>query len=278
MNRKLIILTRVLIIAIENNTSYLTYQNSLLSLSPPTLVRAYMHQSYAGSATKPNVMEWIMEHDAFFEKGENQNLGPKTVYIHAGTRGHVIDIKLASQQLCFAYDSRKKHRNPTVPCYGCFYFEFHRHDSRRNGIKAMITSFLCTFVCRFWTAEQNIVRWSSQHLNRFSCWSLKDLIVVFLRVQETYDMKNMTIILAQIDHCDEQERIIFLEAILGKQSFSDVTSHFIITTSRPDDSISEILPPNSLISLDDCPLSLDEYLCVYISAWSGGPSHKQRIM
>lgn len=211
-----------------------------------------------------------MEHDVFFEKGEHQNLGPKTVYIHGGRQGNVIDIKLASQQLCFAYDSRKKNQNPAVPCYGCFYFEFDRHDSRRDGIKAMITSFLCTFACRFWTGEPNIMGWSSQHLSRFSCWSLKDLIVVFLHVRETYDVKNLTIILAQIDHCDEQERTIFLEALLGKQSISDITSHFIMTTSRPDDFICEILPPNSIISLDECPLLLEKYLCVYISAWSDG--------
>lgn len=201
-----------------------------------------------------------MEHDLFLRTIQRHN-GPKTIYIHAGSQGRqLIDIKLVSQQLWVAFEKTRASQKEASPASGCFYFEFDRHDSRRGGIKAMITSFICTCACRFWKDGDEVLTWSGQYLKTFKCWSLKDLITLFLRVQQSEGMKKQTIILGQLDQCDQEERLIFLKAVLRQQSRADFLFHILITTSIPDDLICDILPPDSVINLADCPLSREEHL------------------
>lgn len=221
----------------------------MLSLSPPTFVRMNTE-----SSSTPALISWIMEHDLSI-KEIDENLFPKTFYIHAGSKGcQAIDIKLVSRQLCMAFE-KVKDPEKNSPIMGCFYFEFNRHDSRRNGIKAMITSFICTCACRFWEDGDQVLRWSESYLSMFKCWSLNDLITLFLSVQKNIAMLQQAIILSQFDQCDEKERLIFLKAILRRQCRSDLMCHLTITTSRRDDSICDILPPNRVINLDDGPSS-----------------------
>lgn len=204
-------------------------------------------------------MTWIIEHD-LFDRTIHRRSGPKTVYIHAGHKHQVIDMKSVSQQLYVAYDLIKKEENDRAPYFGCFYFEFDQHDSRRGGIRAMIISFLCTYSFRFWSDGDKGTEFTEAYLKEFKCWSLRDLITVFLRVQKTNGMKDMTIVLGQIDQCDEEERTIFLQYILRRQKSNDIYFNLIITTNRPEESIEQILPPDSIISLEECPLSLNAYL------------------
>lgn len=206
-------------------------------------------------------MSWIIEHDVF-ERAIYLKESPKIVYLHAGQRHQVIDMKSVSQQLYIAYDLVKKDAGASDPYLGCFYFEFDQLDSKRRGIRAMIVSYLCTYVCRFWNDGAELSAYSAAYLRNFKSWSLKDLMILFLRVQQSPGMSDMTVILGQIDQCDEEERSIFLQTILRWQDWNEVYFNFLITTTEPEDSITEILPPDGVISLDDCPVSLDEYLCV----------------
>lgn len=206
-------------------------------------------------------MSWILENDVF------TNTGPKIVYLHAGGPScQAVNMKLVSQELHFAMDlsslSDIDLEYPGLPSKGCFYFGFDRHDSRRNGIKAMITSFLCTFACRFWNDGDATLNWVAESLKKIKCWSLRDLVTMFLRVQKTGVMRGLPILLGQIDQCDEQERHVFLQAVLKRNSYNEFRTRLLITTTRPDDYICGILPPNSIINLSDYPLSLTKYLCV----------------
>lgn len=177
-------------------------------------------------------------------------------------------MKRVSQQLYVAYDLVKKGENDRAPYFGCFYFEFDQHDSRRSGIRAMIISFLCTYSFRFGNDGDQMTEFTEAYLKDFKCWSLKDLITIFLRVRISNGTKDMTIVLGQIDQCDEEERSIFLQAVLRRQKWNDRYFNLIITTTRQEESIEGILPPDSVISLEECPLSLEAYLSVYICPWA----------
>lgn len=180
--------------------------------------------------------------------------GSKTVYLHGGSsRYQDIDMRTVSRQLYVAYDLVKSEGRRTSPCYGCFYFEFDQHDSRRAGIKSMIVSFICTYECRLWQYGRR------SHARSIDTWSLKHMISVFLEVQQTYIMRDITIILGRVDQCDEKERSIFLEALLERQNANDFHFNLLVTTTRPEESLCGILQPDSIISLDDCSLSLSDY-------------------
>lgn len=124
----------------------------------------------------------------------------------------------------------------------------------------MITSYLCAFACRFWYNEDQEVRWLAEYLAMFQCWSLEDLVALFLSVHEVNSIKNVTILLGQLDQCDETGRQVFLEAIRKRQSYNEMDFKLIITTSGPEEFISSLLPPECIISLEECPLPLEEYL------------------
>lgn len=109
-----------------------------------------------------------------------------------------------------------------------------------------------------------MTEFTEAYLKDFKCWSLRDLITIFLRVRISNGTKDMTIVLGQIDQCDEEERSMFLQAVLRRQKWNDRYFNLIITTTRQEKSIEGILPPNSVISLEECPLSLEAYLSVYI--------------
>lgn len=185
----------------------------------------------------------------------------RAVYVHGGSR-EAIDMKLLSHQLSIGYDIIRESQFPRSPDYSCFYYEFDRHDSRRCSIKAMIISFVCTYAGRLRAGHDDVLEWFAQYMRRNNCWSLKDLLNVFLRVQRTGAMKTMPIILGQIDQCDEKERSVFLQAMIKLQDRTEERFQLLITTTRPEGSIFEILPPDSTISLDACPLPLDEFLYV----------------
>lgn len=206
-------------------------------------------------------MSWIIEH-VLFEKciRLRQRLG--TVYLHAGHRQRVIDMKSVSRQLQVAYDIMIKDQIGKKPQIGCFYFEFDQFDSRRRGIRAMIISFMCTYACRFRNDGAGETESSIAYLRKFKCWSLKDLIYLFLRVQKAEAMRDMTIILGQIDQCDEDERSVFLQSVLNRQKWNCLHFNIIITANTLEGSLWEMLPPDNVISLDEFPLPLDEYLCV----------------
>lgn len=207
----------------------------------------------------PALISWIIKHD-LFDKTIFWRSGPKTVYIHAGHKHRLVDMKSVSRQLYVAYDLVKKGENDRAPYFGCFYFEFDQRDIRRRGIRAMIISFLCTYSFRFGNDGDQGTEFTEAYLKKFKCWSLRDLVTVFLCVRITNGMKDMTMVLGQIDQCDEEERSIFLQAALRRQKSSDRYFNLIITTTRPEESIEGILPPDSIISLEECPLSLDAYL------------------
>ncbi|KAH8765998.1 ankyrin repeat-containing domain protein [Diaporthe sp. PMI_573] len=231
---------------------YLSYQNSLLSLLPPTRVTKFRF-FLSGAPNRPALMSWIIEHDAL-QKQLCQRIGPRTLHLHAGSSRHeVIDMKLVSQQLYNAYELAKREMWQT-PDFGCFYFDFDQHDSRRAGIKAMIVSFLCTYECRLQSHE------SPSHPRSIDTWSLKQMISVFLEVQATPNMKDLTIILGRIDQCDEKERSIFLQAVLEHQRDNELYFNLLITTTGPEGFLCDILPPGSTINLDDCSLPLNDYL------------------
>lgn len=257
---------------IYNNYAYLIHQNSLLSLSPPTHVTKY--RFYKEESSRPAFMSWLVEHEAH-QRQIRRDTGSRTVYLHAGSRSSEgIDMKLVSQHLHVAYDSRKRDLDAFAPCLGCFYFEFDRRDSRRAGIRDMIASFVCTHACRFWSQEDTMLSWCSAHMAAFNSWSLKHLINVFLGVRGGWAVNDMTIILGQIDHCDEEERNIFIQAVLERQIHNDTPFNLVLTTTRPDGFLCEVLPPESVISLSDCPLSLDEYLCVLTYHWASSSRSK----
>lgn len=197
-----------------------------------------------------------------FERIIHLKESPKIVYLHAGQRHQVVDMKSVSRQLYIAYDLVKKDSGAMESHSGCFYFEFDQFDSKRRGIRAMIISFLCTYVCRFWNDGGERTEFSAAYLRNFKSWSLKDLIFLFLHVQQSPGMKDLTVILGQIDQCDEEERSIFLQATLRWQGWSDNCFNFLITTTRHEDSISKILPSDGVINLDYFPRSLDNFLCV----------------
>lgn len=181
------------------------------------------------------------------------------MYIHGGSR-QAVDMKFLSQQLSIGYDVVRNDQRAKAPGYGCFYYEFDRHDSRRSSIKAMIVSFVCTYAGRFWANADDVLEWFPKYMGRFNCWSLKDLLHVFLRVQQIDGMKCMPIILGQFDQCDEEERLIFLQAMIKRQERTELRLQLLITTARPEGFISGMMPPDSIISLDECPLSLDDFL------------------
>lgn len=217
------------------------------------------YRFYTDGASRPDLISWIIDHDVFANKVHFRS-GPETVYLHAGDQHPTINMKAISQELYVAYDLVKRIETPRDPYFGCFYFEFDQHDSRRGGIQAMIVSFIRTYACRFWSDGDKGTEFSVAYLNKFKCWSLKDLITLFLRIQRSEAMKDMVIILGQFDQCDVAERSIFLEAVLKRQKWSDLFFTLIITTTRPEPFIYEVLPPESAISLEDCPLALGEYL------------------
>ena len=201
-------------------------------------------------------MSWILERDALKRQIDGKK-GSRTVYLHAGSSGrHSIDMKFVSQQLYIAYDIVKNQTRWFSPCFGCWYFEFDQHDSRRSGVKAMIVSFMCTYSCRFLEDEKP---WYPRSPDS---WSLKDLINVFLRVRATFSMRDITIVLGRLDQCDEDERSVLLQAILEQQNGNELVFKLLITTTRPEAFLCDLLPPGNIISLDDCPMSLDEYLYV----------------
>lgn len=203
-------------------------------------------------------MSWIMEHEVVKDQ-LHQKKGPSTVYLHAGSSRHpAINMKTLSEQLYVAYDLVKSETRRHSPSLGCFYFEFDQHDSRRAGIKAMIVSFLCTYECRLWLYD------SLSHARTIDSWSLKHMISVFLEVQRTDSMSDITIILGRIDQCDEEERSIFLQALLERQTANDFFFRLLVTTTRPDELLCGTLPPGSIINLDDCSLPLSDYLYVQI--------------
>lgn len=197
--------------------------------------------------------------------------GPTTVFLHAGHGQRAIDMKAVSRELYVACETIKRDEMKVGPCLGCFYFEFDQFDSRRSGIRAMIISFVCTYVCRFWNDTTDEIVFSAEYLRKFKCWSLKDLIYLFLRVQINNSMNDMTIILGQIDQCDEDERSVFLQSILTRQKSNCFHFNIIITADRLESSLRQNLPPENVISLDEFPLSLDEYLCVSIHPWASDP-------
>lgn len=250
----------VLNIAIKNSYEFLKFQRSLLSLAPPTRISRFDQDPEA----KPPLISWIIEHDAFQEL--HKKPGPQTVYIHAGLQGaQAVDMKAITEKLYIAYEYVKDEDiGPTgtggQPGEAAFYFEFDRNDSRRSSIEAMVTSYICAFACRFWYNEEHEVRWSAEYLAVFRCWSLEDLVVLFLNAHEANSMKNVTVILGQFDQCDEAGRQVFLAALRRRQSYNEIDFKLVITTNRPEESISEVLPPGCSISLDDCPLPLEEYL------------------
>lgn len=262
-------LTPTLNIDLRVNPKYLPYQNSLLSLLPPTRVTKY--QFCVDGLSRPALMSWIMENEVL-KNQLCQKREAKTVYLHAGSSRHqAIDMKTMSQQLYVAYDLFKSEERRTSPCYGCFYFEFDQHDSRRAGIKAMIVSFLCAYECRLWQSDSLSLAWSIE------TWSLKHMIGVFLNVQRTSTMRDITIILSRIDQCDDNERSIFLQAILERQNANDISFNLLLTTTKPDEFLCGILPPGSIISLDDCSLSLSDYLYVQICSLPSSPCHEFQL-
>lgn len=242
----------------RNNYAFLAHENSLLSLSAPTQVNACQFDN--GGSVRPPLVSWVIEHDVFNE-AIHQSPVMTILYIHGGSR-KAIDMKLVSQQLSVAEDIQRHTQRPREPDYGCFYYEFDRHDSRRCSIKAMITSYVCTYAGHFWADEDDALEWFAQYMGRFNCWSLKDLLNVFLRVQQSNGMRARPVILGQIDQCDEKERLLFLQEMIKLQNRSEQRFQLIITTTRPEGFICEMLPPDSIISLDDCSLLLDEFLCV----------------
>ncbi|KAL1868907.1 hypothetical protein Daus18300_005743 [Diaporthe australafricana] len=248
---------------IKNCVSLLAFQNSLLSLSPPTQVITHTHQFYIDKTSEPRIpglIKWIMEHESYKTRG-NPNLKPQIIYVNPGKKaGHIIDMKLVSQQLSFGHDSALA-REIGRPSMGCFYFEFDRYDSRRSGIKAMINSFICTMACRFWDCERLVICRCADYLSRSKSWSLQDMLNLFTIVHRSCrEVNKMTIILAQFDHCDERERMRFLYTMFQLQRRSEKLSSFILTTARPNDLLCEKLPPQSVISLDECPMSLAEFM------------------
>lgn len=259
----------------NNHYAYLAYQNSLLSLAPPTKVSEY--RFITDGLRMPVLMSWINDH-AIFEREIRLREGLGTVYLHAGLRQRDIDMKSVSRLLYAGYDILIKENIGKKPKFGCFYFEFDQFDSRRRGIRAMIISFMCTYACRFWNDGGGETEFSAAYLRKFKCWSLKDLIYLFLRVQKADAMREMTLILGQIDQCDEDERSVFLQSILNRQKWNCFHFNVIITANTLENSLWEMLPPDSAISLDEFPLSLDEYLCVQIHQWAPIPCTKLKYL
>lgn len=206
-------------------------------------------------------MSWIIEHPVL-QRQIHQKKGSRTVYLHCGSRGRqdMIDIILVSQQLYVAYDFVKNTEHPLAPDQGCFYFEFDKYDNGRAGMKAMIVSFISIYLSRFCYDGSTYPAWLARYLNNEMTWSLKVLIILFLKLQSAPGMSALTIILGRIDHCAEEERSIFLKEILKHQNCCDSHFDLVITTAEPDDLICGILPPNNVVSLEDYPLSIDDQM------------------
>lgn len=209
----------------------------------------------------PGLVTWIMAH-SFFETTSNRDLKPQTLYIHPGNRSHV-DIKLVSKQLSFSYDKLRIDVFRSKPERGCFYFEFDRHDSRRSGLKAMITSFICSLVCRFGWFDQAVVRMCQEYLSRHQSWTWIDLTNMFQMVLERCSTVEMTMVLVQIDHLEDFE-VQKLSYIMKRlQNFKERPIRCIMTTTKPLDLICEDVGPQNVINLEDCPLLLKEVVCVW---------------
>lgn len=207
-----------------------------------------------------------MEQDVF-DKTFRQNAGPRILYVHAGIQGcQAGDMRFLSRQLYRAIDDRNIDdelvmvQNFEGTEYLFYYFEFDRYNRGRNGMKAMITSFMSALTSHFYKDKDLELECSAGYLTRFKCWSLNDLITVFLRAQSSVFGRHINIMLGQIDQCDEEERQIFLQALLKRQRYNDLRTRLLITTTRADSSICELLPPESIISLENFSASLDESL------------------
>ncbi|KAG8164089.1 hypothetical protein KVR01_006007 [Diaporthe batatas] len=242
---------------IKRRHAHFAYQSSLLYLSPPTRVYKYEYEDPSHGPA----LSWILEQDPIVRQLARQH-DSRIVYLHAGRiAGQAINMKLMSQQLYTAYDIQKDPNSVYRPEIGCFYFEFDKHDIRRASIKDMIVSFLIIFAGRFWSksADSYLVS-SAAYMRRFRSWSTRHLINVFLDVQKAPAMQAITVILGGLDNCEEKERFAFTQAVLDRQDRSEIPFNLIITTREPDDFLCDHLPPANIINLEDCPLSVEDYL------------------
>lgn len=207
-------------------------------------------------------MWWILEQDSIVRQLAREHES-KIVYLHAGwSASQAINIKMVSQRLYTSYDLRKP-RCDWQPETGCFYFEFDDHDSRRASIKDMIVSFMSIFAGRFCDGDDyRYLVSSAEYMRRFRSWSLKHLINVFLDVQKASSMNNLTIILGGFDNCEDKERSTFIQTLLERQDRSEKSFNLVITTKKPDSLLCDRLPPANTINLEDCPLSIEDYLYV----------------
>ncbi|KAK1636422.1 ankyrin repeat-containing domain protein [Colletotrichum phormii] len=119
-------------------------QLALLSMIPP-VKPVNLHTDPELTQTLP-FLDWIFAHERF--KRFDESIGPYTLCIQ-GTDEDASRMAMISQHVYTRYESEQIERHDQEGA--AFYFQFDKFDSRYNGIKPMLATFLSKLSWHLWS-------------------------------------------------------------------------------------------------------------------------------
>jgi ankyrin repeat protein len=146
-----------------------------------------------------------------------------------------------------------QHLNHALPQrnskYSVLYFEFNRHDSRFNNVKAMICSFLSQIISRFYLDMQHSVTRISEYLDDYKGWTSTDVYQLWDGIRDNPMAEKLAYVIGRIDECDDSAE----EFLKGLRFFSGIAESrykWVITSQNPE-VFKDALAGISSINLDD---------------------------
>ncbi|UKZ75097.1 hypothetical protein TrVFT333_002769 [Trichoderma virens FT-333] len=217
---------------------------------------AHMYREVKGEHKLP-VLEWITDQVAY--KNFNESYGPQILHIEctAGDRPYTSNLS----QYFHNMQDLSSWKTPEFRNKTCFYFEFDEFDVRYNTVQSMLITFINEIAWRFWHSPKDAptIRRVLENLSYHRNWSLADLFMLFTEVRKCPSVRGFTLILGCWDNCVQEERTWFLSKVLEQHRRNDLDYQLVVTTSGPEEFLKENMPKSQVLSLKNCPVSIQGY-------------------
>ncbi|EHK25623.1 ankyrin repeat protein [Trichoderma virens Gv29-8] len=243
--------------SLKPNTSLIHGQITLLSMMPPRkMPTTHMYREVKGEQKLP-VLKWIADQVTY--KNFNESHGPQVLHIEctAGDRPHASTLS----QYFYSMQELSSWETSEFGNKTCFYFEFDNFDVRYNTIQSMLITFINEIAWRFWHNPKDAptIRRVFENLSYHHNWSLADLFMLFTEVRKCPSVRGFTLILGCWDNCVQEERKWFLSKVLEQHRRSDLDYRLVVTTSGSEEFLKENIPKSQVLSLNNCPVSIQGY-------------------
>lgn len=197
-------------------------------------------------------LAWLTSQEAY--KTSDGMMGPCALYLE-GIAGDSKRTAMLTQHISAKYEY--EYLDIWGKDFGgsAFYFEFKKHDSRYNNIRAMLISFINDMAWHNWRKNPDgpVIRTVLENLGYHHRWSLPDLFQLFTLIRQCPCANTWAIFLSCFDECVEGERTWFLTRVMEQFGHNEWNYRIVITASGPDSSIKKFISESQVLSMQDCP-------------------------